>query len=67
MASRELYCTICAAEMLFETPPCPDGYGPDCDEMMCVGCGTALFVAPIIPASGEPLDVPDASGPLLAA
>ncbi|MBO4209247.1 hypothetical protein [Micromonospora echinofusca] len=45
MGDRELYCEDCGAETLFETPPCQDGHGADCPELVCTGCGTALLTA----------------------
>ncbi|SDZ05971.1 hypothetical protein SAMN05444365_105103 [Micromonospora pattaloongensis] len=47
MRERELRCAICAAEMLFEAPPCADGHDGDCPELICTGCGTAVLVAAI--------------------
>ncbi|MFC8847647.1 MULTISPECIES: hypothetical protein [unclassified Micromonospora] len=29
----------------FEVPPCADGHGADCPELVCTGCGTALLIA----------------------
>ncbi|TDC41473.1 hypothetical protein [Micromonospora sp. KC213] len=47
MSERELYCDACEGVRPFETPPCADGHGPDCPELVCTGCGTALLVATI--------------------
>lgn len=43
-------CPSCGDERAFETPPCADGHGPDCAELACLDCGTALIVDP--PATG---------------
>ncbi|MEJ3745287.1 hypothetical protein WEI85_18585 [Actinomycetes bacterium KLBMP 9797] len=45
---RQLHCATCEAEMLFEAPPCADGHGDDCPELLCTGCGTAILLAPVI-------------------
>jgi hypothetical protein len=37
-------CSTCGDESVFEQPPCEDGHGPDCPELACVECGTALVV-----------------------
>lgn len=41
---RELPCDTCGTEMLFEVPPCVDGHGDDCPELVCTGCGSALLM-----------------------
>ncbi|GAA4578052.1 hypothetical protein GCM10023176_53130 [Micromonospora coerulea] len=45
MSDRELYCDTCEGVQPFEAPPCVDGHGVDCPELVCVGCGTALLIA----------------------
>ncbi|TDB80302.1 hypothetical protein [Micromonospora sp. KC721] len=47
MSERELYCDACEGVRPFETPPCADGHGPDCPELVCTGCGTAMLVATV--------------------
>jgi hypothetical protein len=42
-------CPCCGDERAFETPPCGDGHGPDCAELACRDCGTALLVGPLPP------------------
>jgi hypothetical protein len=42
-------CPRCGDERAFETPPCTDGHGPDCAELACRDCGTALLVGPYPP------------------
>jgi hypothetical protein len=37
------HCSTCGDDREFEAPPCPDGHGPECPELVCVACGTALF------------------------
>ncbi|HEV7655293.1 MAG TPA: hypothetical protein VGP36_11275 [Mycobacteriales bacterium] len=39
-------CPRCGDERAFETPPCGDGHGPECTELACRDCGTALLVGP---------------------
>ena len=41
-------CPCCGDERAFETPPCGDGHGPECAELACRDCGTALMVAPFV-------------------
>ena len=41
-------CPCCGDERAFETPPCADGHGPDCAELACRDCGTALLVDPML-------------------
>jgi hypothetical protein len=51
MLVRELHCETCDGMRAFEMPPCADGHGPDCPELLCTGCGTAIVVAPYAPLS----------------
>ncbi|MFI6781870.1 hypothetical protein [Micromonospora sp. NPDC050276] len=44
MSHRELYCDVCEGVALFEAPPCVDGHGTDCPELICTGCGAAVVV-----------------------
>jgi hypothetical protein len=44
---RELRCVICDAEMPFEVPPCTDGHGADCPELVCTRCDAAEILAPL--------------------
>jgi hypothetical protein len=39
-----LFCPDCSAEQSFERPGCEDGHGPDCVELCCVQCGTAMLI-----------------------
>jgi len=48
MADREMYCSTCETETLFEVPPCPEDHDDDCPELICTGCGTAILMAPIV-------------------
>lgn len=48
MSDREMFCATCRTEMLFVVPPCADGHDEDCPELACTGCGTAVFVAPLV-------------------
>ncbi|MFF4890666.1 hypothetical protein [Micromonospora chersina] len=45
MSDRELYCDGCDDVVLFEAPPCVDGHGADCPELVCTGCGAAVLIA----------------------
>ncbi|MEV4657691.1 hypothetical protein [Micromonospora sp. NPDC049301] len=45
MSDRELYCDVCEGVALFEVPPCADGHGTDCPELICTGCGAAVVIA----------------------
>jgi hypothetical protein len=38
------HCEICGREEGFEAPPCVDGHGGDCPDLVCVGCGTVITV-----------------------
>ncbi|MEV1333039.1 hypothetical protein AB0J20_26100 [Micromonospora costi] len=45
MSDRELYCDSCEGVQPFEAPPCVDGHGADCPELICTGCGAAVLIA----------------------
>ncbi|MEV4197687.1 hypothetical protein [Micromonospora globbae] len=45
MSARELHCDVCEGVQPFEAPPCADGHGADCPELICTRCGTALLIA----------------------
>ncbi|TDC36232.1 hypothetical protein E1211_14075 [Micromonospora sp. 15K316] len=45
MSERELYCDSCQGVQQFETPPCDDGHGADCPELVCTRCGGAVLIA----------------------
>ncbi|MFJ6196273.1 hypothetical protein [Micromonospora sp. NPDC092111] len=45
MSDRELHCDICEGVQPFEAPPCVDGHGADCPELVCTGCGAAVLIA----------------------
>jgi hypothetical protein len=38
------WCGSCGEETVFEPPPCVDGHGPDCPELLCVDCGLAVVI-----------------------
>ena len=48
MAERELHCDTCDGVQLFEAPPCVDGHGSHCPELLCTRCGTAVLT-PALP------------------
>ncbi len=44
---QDLYwqsCPACTQPRAFERPPCPDGHGRDCPELVCTACGCALLL-----------------------
>jgi hypothetical protein len=41
--SVTLWCAGCRDEREFEQPPCGDGHGRDCPELICTMCGEALL------------------------
>ncbi|MET8837392.1 hypothetical protein ABZV78_26245 [Micromonospora sp. NPDC004540] len=45
MSDREFHCDTCEGVVLFEAPPCVDGHGADCPELVCTGCGAAVLIA----------------------
>jgi hypothetical protein len=48
------HCPSCDEERDFETPPCPDGHGAECPELVCVQCGTTLLAGVIGCRPGRP-------------
>lgn len=46
-----LDCSVCGQPRLFECPPCTDGHGDDCPELVCVECGWALIAPSVVAAS----------------
>jgi len=48
MTHPEMFCATCQAEVAFDAPPCPDGHDDDCPELLCTGCGAAIFLAPVV-------------------
>nr|WP_228532236.1 hypothetical protein [Micromonospora sp. ANENR4] len=40
-----MHCDTCEGVVLFEAPPCGDGHGADCPELICTGCGAAVVIA----------------------
>ncbi|MGI8613481.1 MAG: hypothetical protein ACR2KL_06005 [Nocardioidaceae bacterium] len=50
-----LWCTICGGDSDFEQPPCDDGHGFDCPELICVQCSSALVGSWSDTAAGAPL------------
>ncbi|NJP33490.1 hypothetical protein [Micromonospora thermarum] len=45
MSTREMHCDVCEGVRPFEVPPCVDGHGTDCPELICTGCGAAVLIA----------------------
>ncbi|QGN47602.1 hypothetical protein ACN26Y_15840 [Micromonospora sp. WMMD558] len=45
MSTREMQCDACEGVQPFEVPPCVDGHGSDCPELICTGCGAAVLIA----------------------
>ncbi len=42
--STHRFCTDCADVTVFEVPPCEDGHGEDCLDLVCVDCGSAVVL-----------------------
>jgi len=47
VSDRELHCDTCEDVVLFEAPPCGDGHGADCPELICPRCGAAVVIATV--------------------
>ena len=43
-AELTLTCPVCGRRSEFEQPPCADGHGSDCPELICVRCSSAVLV-----------------------
>jgi hypothetical protein len=43
-AELTLTCPVCGRRSQFEQPPCADGHGSDCPELICVRCSSAVLV-----------------------
>lgn len=41
-------CPICGRMSTLVAPECDEGHGVDCPDRVCVHCGTALFVDPVV-------------------
>ena len=50
-AELSLTCPVCGRRSEFEQPPCADGHGSDCPELICVRCSSAVLVGPAAPQS----------------
>ncbi len=51
------HCGICEQEEFFEVPPCADGHGEDCPDLVCTGCGSVITVAVVpVPAAEIAID-----------
>ena len=48
-----MFCPDCRAEQAFERPCCGDGHGPDCVELCCVECGTAVVIGGLAAPSAD--------------
>jgi hypothetical protein len=46
----EIYldCPTCGQVCEAVTPDCGDGHGADCPDRVCLECGTALFLDPLL-------------------
>jgi len=55
------HCSTCGDEREFEIPPCPDGHGLDCPELICLECGTAMYIGFVVPAQPRPVAVGNAA------
>jgi hypothetical protein len=43
-------CPVCGRTDTLVAPDCTEGHGTDCPDRVCLGCGTALFVDPMMSA-----------------
>lgn len=41
-------CPVCGQESALVTPDCVDGHGADCPDRLCVACGVAVFLDPVL-------------------
>ncbi len=46
------WCDVCQDEQVFEVPPCEDGHGPDCPDLACLDCGSAVVVGVLLVGAG---------------
>jgi hypothetical protein len=55
----EGWCTECG-NTTFEHPPCPDGHGDECPELVCASCGLAYYIGyePQLPDESGTTDTP---------
>ncbi|HEY3201432.1 MAG TPA: hypothetical protein VGK55_12875 [Actinomycetes bacterium] len=60
----EGWCTECG-DTTFEQPPCTEGHGEDCPELVCAGCGMAYFAGSAPEAASR--ETADQQGPAQAA
>jgi len=60
----EGWCAECG-DTTFEQPPCADGHGEDCPELVCAGCGMAYFTGSAPEETSE--ETADQRGPAQAA
>jgi hypothetical protein len=51
------HCSSCGEERDFEAPPCSDGHGCDCPELVCLACGEALVSDVPQPTASMPVFV----------
>lgn len=49
-----MFCSTCGEERRFERPPCADGHGEECPELICAGCGTAVLTGGLLPIQTTP-------------
>ena len=43
-------CPACGCPGMLVAPDCTDGHGADCPDRVCLRCGAALFVDPVVSA-----------------
>jgi hypothetical protein len=61
----EGWCAECG-DTTFEQPPCADGHGEDCPELVCARCGMAYFTGSA-PDDATSQETADQRGPAQAA
>lgn len=44
-------CPVCGRGSSFVVPDCTEGHGAECPDRVCVDCGSALFVDPVVTVS----------------
>jgi hypothetical protein len=47
-------CPVCGRSATLVAPVCTEGHGDQCPDRLCVECGTALFVDPLVRAARPP-------------
>jgi len=51
------WCGDCQDDSVFEVPPCEDGHGADCLDLVCVDCGFAVVLGILVTDARQVLQV----------